>query len=58
MHAKIFFKKEKKTEHTRMHAQLCSSTSAIFTSVVVYSRTTIPQKTQNTRVGLKMLALR
>ena len=32
-------KKEKKTEHTRMYAQLCSSMSAIFTSVVVYSRT-------------------
>ena len=35
--------KEKKTEHTRMYAQLCSLKSAIFTSVVVYSRTTSPQ---------------
>ena len=32
-------KKRKKTEHTRMYAQLCSSASTIFTSVVVYSRT-------------------
>ena len=32
-------KKRKKTEHTRMYAQLCSSRNAIFTSVVVYSRT-------------------
>ena len=36
-------KKEKKTEHTRMYVQLCSSVSAIFTSVVVYSRTTSPK---------------
>ena len=33
-------KEEKKTKHTRMYAQLCSSTNVIFTSVVVYSRTT------------------
>ena len=30
----------KKTEHTRMYAQLCSLMNEIFTSVVVYSRTT------------------
>ena len=38
-------KRRKKTEHTRMYAQLCSSANAIFTSVVVYSRTT--KKTTN-----------
>ena len=32
-------KTRKKTEHTRMYAQLCSSVNTIFTSVVVYSRT-------------------
>ena len=37
-------KKKKKTEHTRMYAQLCSLTNAIFTSVVVYSRTSVTQK--------------
>ena len=37
-------KEEKKTEHTRMYAQLCSSVNAIFTSVVVYSRTSTNQK--------------
>ena len=31
---------QKKTEHTRMYAQLCRSVNTIFTSVVVYSRTT------------------
>ena len=39
-------KKEKKTEHTRIVAQPCSSTSTIFTSVVVYSRTTHKNKKQ------------
>ena len=42
MNEKVETKKEKKTEHTRMYAQLCSSTNEIFTSVVVYSRTTKP----------------
>ncbi len=37
-------KKRKKTEHTRMYAQLCSSVNTIFTSVVVYSRTTVNTK--------------
>ena len=37
-------KKRKKTEHTRIVAQLCSSTSEIFTSVVVYSRTITEKK--------------
>ena len=36
---KVRNEEEKKTEHTRMYAQLCSSMSAIFTVVVVYSRT-------------------
>ena len=38
-------KKKKKTEHTRIVAQLCSSRNAIFTSVVVYSRTNKTIKT-------------
>ena len=41
----MVFLKEKKTEHTRMYAQLCSSMNTIFTSVVVYSRTTALIKT-------------
>ena len=37
-------KRRKKMECTCMYAQLCSSKSAIFTSVVVYSRTTQTKK--------------
>ena len=42
----------KKTEHTRMYAQLCSSANEIFTSVVVYSRTSKNKQTQKTIRGL------
>ena len=51
---KLDNKKKKKTEHTRIVAQLCSSLNAIFTSVVVYSRTTIKNKTKqkNQRVNI------
>ena len=55
-------KKEKKTEHTRIVAQLCSSVNAIFTSVVVYSRTTKnkPNKRNNgwSQIQLVMLLVR
>ena len=42
-------KREKKTEHTRMYAQLCSSQDEIFTSVVVYSRTTTKQPSRSNK---------
>ena len=38
-------KTRKKTEHTRIVAQLCSLMNTIFTSVVVYSRTNSTNKT-------------
>ena len=44
---KFVKKRRKKTEHTRMHAQLCSSVSSIFTLVVVYSRTIYQTKNNN-----------
>ena len=45
----------KKTEHTRIVAQLCSSMMSIFTLVVVYSRTKNKIKPKNqTRVIVKL----
>ena len=43
-------KRRKKTEHTRIVAQLCGSANEIFTSVVVYSRTTIETQKQKKKV--------
>ena len=53
MNEKMETKTRKKTEHTRMYAQLCSSANTIFTSVVVYSRTTEIKNNNITRVVCK-----
>ena len=52
MNEKVETQRRKKTEHTRIVAQLCSSANAIFTSVVVYSRTSQKQKTTIKTTGL------
>ena len=57
-HYRWFFKKKrKKTEHTRMYAQLCSSTNEIFTSVVVYSRTKKTKRCHNKNSVVCIMAL-
>ena len=40
-----------------MYAQLCDSTNEIFTSVVVYSRTSKPTKAKNITCSLKMAGI-
>ena len=59
MNEKAETKTRKKTEHTRIVAQLYSSANEIFTSVVVYSRTTNVLKCNNqtTRFASHLLRL-
>ena len=58
MSEKAETKTRKKTEHTRIVAQLCSSANEIFTSVVVYSRTTKIQQSNTLSKRYRLLCNR